>query len=171
MMMADGGLVLALSFALLCPRRLGIALALASAQAVTVSLAALGRGMWTEALTILLLSGFALPLLLRRSPMTPGTGSDAQPMVSSGAILLAGTVLTLLAIAADLGGVPLAVLLLGVLVAAAHRHKAMQVLGLLAMQNGIALAGLDTAGATRFGAILPIVPTLAWLSLWTRRRA
>jgi hydrogenase-4 membrane subunit HyfE len=167
MMAADGGVVLALSLALLCPRQLGIALALASAQAAAVSLAALGRGMWMEALTILLLNAIGLPLMLRRSPMP----RPSDPIMSIGAILLAGMVLTLLAIAVDGGGVPLAVVLFGVLVAATHRHKAMQVLGLLAMQNGIALAGLDTAGATRFGAILPIVPALAWLSLWARRRA
>lgn len=163
MSVLDGGIVLALSFALLCPLRIELALALGSAQAAALAGAAIARGSYKEAVAILLLNGIALPGLLRSLPP-----SGRRPMrVPNVTMLSAGGILALLAAPLN---VPLAVVLLGILLAASTRDRTAQVLGLLAMQNGIALAGLDLPDVERVAAILPVIPALAWAALWTCER-
>lgn len=159
----DGGFILVLSFALLAVRRAGTGLVLAAGQAVVLAGAAALRGRYPEAAAILLLNGVALPGLLRSLRFA----KPNRPRIGAAASLCAGAVLTLLAVPF---GVKLAVLLLGILVAAASRDRVVQVLGLLAMQSGIALAGLDLPPPERLAAILPLIPALACAALWASRR-
>jgi hydrogenase-4 membrane subunit HyfE len=159
----DGGLILAVSFALLVARTSGSCIALVAGQAVLLAVYAAMRGLYAEAATIVLLNAIGLPLMLHglasAEPRLPRFGFAAR--------LCAGGVLALLA--APLS-VPLAVLLLGILVVAASRDRAIQAIGLLAMQNGVALAGSGLAEPERIAAILPVVPALACAALLTVRR-
>ena len=159
----DGGLVLVVSFALLAARTSGSSLALVAGQAALLAASAGMRGLYAEAAAIVLLNAVGLPLVLHNL----ASSQPRLPRFGFGARLCVGGVLALLA--APLS-VPLAVLLLGILVVAASRDRAIQAIGLLAMQNGTALAGLGLAEPERIAAILPIVPALACAALLTVRR-
>ncbi len=159
----DGGLMLVLSFALLAARRTGIALRLVAGQAAVLAGSAVLRGRYGEAAAILLLNGVSLPGLLH----TLAVSKPGRPRIGVAAGLGAGAVLALLA---GPFGVPLAVVLLGILLAAASRDRVVQVLGLLAMQSGIALAGLDLPAPQRLAAIMPVIPALACAAMWAAQR-
>ncbi len=159
----DGGPILALAFAVLAARRVGTALGLTAVQALVLAAVAVLRGLYPEAAAILLLNGIGVPWLLHSLP----AGKPHRPRIGPVTSLCAGAVLALLAAPVS---VPLAVVLLGILVTAATRDRSMQVLGLLAMQSGIALAGLALPAPERIAAILPAIPALAWAALWASRR-
>ena len=159
----DAGLLLGLSVALLAARHTGSLPRLAAGQAVVLAAGAVQRGLYPEAVTILLLSGAVLPWLLHRL-------SDAKPIRFRYGIVTrwcAAAVLVLLAVPF---GIPLAVVMLGILATAASRDRVVQVAGLLVMQNGIALAGLDGPAPERLAAMLPLIPALACAALWASRR-
>ena len=159
----DAGLLLGLSVALLAARHTGSLPRLAVGQAVVLAAGAVQRGLYPEAATILLLSGAVLPWLLHRL-------SDAKPIRFRYGIVTrwcAGAVLVLLAVPF---GIPLAVVMLGILATAASRDRVVHVAGLLAMQNGIVLAGLDGPAPERLAAMLPLIPALACAALWASRR-
>ena len=159
----DSGLILILSFVLLAARTPVSFLALAAAQAVVLAVSAAVQGYYPEAAALLVLNAVGLPLGLRAH----ATSQPRAPRIGFPARLGAGVVLALLA--APLS-VPLAVLLLGLLTVAGSRDRVVHVAGLLAMQNGIALAGLALPDAERMAAILPVIPALACAALWSVRR-
>lgn len=157
----DGGLVLALSFVLLGARSSASALALAAAQAAVLTAYAIVRGFDLEAAG-LLLNAAGLPFLLYQvAPSRP-----RAPRIGFSARLCIGAVLALLAAPFS---VSLAALLLGLLLSASSGDRVVQLAGLLAMQNGIAVAGLDLPEPERFAAILPVIPALACAALWAAR--
>ncbi|MEI7711309.1 MAG: hypothetical protein WCI94_07745 [Rhodospirillales bacterium] len=141
------GLVLALSFAMLAARRRSIVLGLVAAQASTVAFAAAERGYWAEAAVLPIASAAAI--FLSRDAADP-----ALPRIGAASLLGAGGALAALAVPF---GVPLAAVLLGILLAAASRDRVVRVLAVLAMQNGIALAGLDAGVVERLVAFVPVV--------------
>ena len=93
----------------------------------------------------------------------PDPGITRKPRIALSARLAAATVLTVLAAPVS---VPLAVLLLGILATAASRDRTIQVVGLLAVQNGIALAGGGLGTPEQIAAILPVIPGLALAARW-----
>jgi hydrogenase-4 membrane subunit HyfE len=159
---ADAGPILALSFGLLLARGAATALTLTAAQAAILALLAAFRGFYPEAALLLLLNAAGLPWLLSGG----STAIPPRPRFGVSASLAAGAILTLLAAPVS---APLAVVLLGILVAATSRDRTIQVLGLLAMQNGIGLAGLGLGDAERIASIVPVIPVLAWAALWASR--
>ena len=158
-----GGLLLVLAFGLLAMPGFGIGLGLVAAQGLVLAGAAVVRRLYPEAAALLLLNAMALPWVLRALPLAP----PRRPRIGPVLALCSGAVLAVLAAPVS---VPLAVLLLGILVAATSRDRRIQVLGLLAMQSGIALAGLGQAQPERIAAILPVIPALAWAALWAAER-
>ena len=159
---ADAGPILVLSFGLLLSRRATTAAIVTASQAAVLAFLVSQRGLYPEAALLLLLNAAGLPWLLSGST----TVTPLRPRLGLAASLAVAAVLTLLAAPVS---APLAVILLGILVAATSRDRTIQVLGLLAMQNGIALAGLGLAEAERMAAIVPVIPALAWVALWTSR--
>ena len=141
------GLVLALTFAMLAARRRSTVLGLVAAQAATVAFAAAERGYWVEA-AVLPMANAAAMFLLRDA------ADPAPPRIGAVGLLGAGGALAALAVPF---GVPLAAMLLGILLAAASRDRVVRVLALLAMQNGIALVGLDAGTVERLVALVPVV--------------
>ena len=161
--MAMSGLILALSFAMLAARQRSAMLGLAAAQASVLALTAVERGYYPEA-AVLLLSNAAVLFWLHRTthavrPARPRIGAVWLLCVGGGLAGLAGPF-----------GVPLAAVLQGMLFLAASRDRVLQVLALLAMQSGIALAGLDASATERMVAMVPIVPGLALAALVVLRR-
>lgn len=159
---AGAGPILALSLALLLAQRGNAALAIAATQAAVLAASAAVQGLYPEAALLLLLNTIGLPWLVFR----PISATPPRPRFGVLGSLSAAGVLTLLAAPMS---VSLAVVLLGILTAAASRDRTIQVVGLLAMQNGIALAGLGLAEPERIAAIVPAIPALAWAALWVSR--
>ncbi len=165
MIAADGGLVLALGLGLLWPRQIGIALGLVAAQSGAVALSAVIRGQWVAAGLVLVFGAAVMPWLTRLLPPR----APERPAFGRWPLLLLGSVMVLLAFAAEPDGVPLAVLLLGLLLVAVHQSRPLQIAGFMAMQNGIALAGLDQSGLLPIACLLPVVPGLVLAAVWVRR--
>lgn len=158
------GLVLALSVALLVAPRPAVAAVLVAAQGAALAVAAAADGFYPDAAVLVSLNALALPWLLSGL-----AGPSPRPRLSVIASLCAAGLLALLA--APLSP-PLAVVLLGILLAWASRDRVIAVIGLLAMQNGIALAGLSLTQPERLAAVVPAIPALACAALWlTRGRA
>ena len=160
-------MILALSLALLVSGRTATVLALVAAQGAALSIMAGEQGFYPEMGLIGLVNVVGLPwLLFGLTPATPRRPRIALPLR-----LVAAAGLTMLAAPVS---VPLAVMLLGILLAATSRDRVIQVVGLLAMQNGIALAGLGQGVLALgefqgFASILPVIPALASAALWSSR--
>jgi hydrogenase-4 component E len=167
----SAGLALVLSFALLCPRQVGTALRLLTAQTAAVTVAALADADWVAGAVWFACGTVAAPLLLRRLLSGLDLPYTTLPAGGSALVLLVAGALTALAMSMGPLGLPLAILLLGVLLVATRRHPAMHVIGLLAMQNGLVLAAAGSSLAAGGAAALPVVPALAGAALWLRRSA
>ena len=98
-------------------------------------------------------------ILLRRLP---------QPAPHIPAILAAGAVLAALATTVPAIGLPLALILLGVLMVAVRPLPLHQALGIAAAQNGLVLAALavNLSNWHLALAVLPWLPALAFAALW-----
>ena len=160
-------MILALSLALLVSGRTATVLALVAAQGAALSIMAAEQGFYPEMGLIVLVNAVGLPWLL--FGLMPAT--LRRPRIALPLRLVAAAGLTMLAAPVS---VPLAVMLLGILLAATSRDRVIQVVGLLAMQNGIALAGLGQGALAsgdfqRFASILPVIPALAGAALWSSR--
>jgi hydrogenase-4 component F len=184
---ATAGLAVALGFALLGARRpVGMAM-LCAAQAVVVAIGALAGGEVGVAAVELIeagmlgwvtgmgrIGGTRLSLPLREG--VGGRGSCAadpspQPPPSRGGRvehLIAGAMLTALAATIPETGLPLAVILLGLLLVALRPTPLHQALGIVATQNGLVLAGV-AAGLANWQltlVALPLLPGLGLAALW-----
>lgn len=153
MMAIGSGSLLALSLALLAVRHAATAVGLAAAQGAMLGVVAVGAGRYPEAGVLLAANAVVLPGLLWILPAP----SPRPPRLGPTIRLAAGAVLALLTGAL---GLPLVLVALGILVAAVARDRTVQAAGLLAMQNGLALAGLSLPVAERIAALVPAVPVL-----------
>ncbi len=142
------GLALALSLAVLALRRPGAALGAYAAQATVLALA-VGWQAWLQASPSLAAAalitgakGVGLPLLLRPSfgSLRPAAGGWVPVALGAGLAALAA------AVAPEELAPALAMALLGLLTIAVRRGRALRTLGLLSLENGVALAVLGTAG-------------------------
>jgi hydrogenase-4 component F len=112
-------------------------------------------------------SGIILPLALR-------AGSASQPKRSMGGgvpfprSLAAGAVLAALATIVPGTGLPLAVILLGLLVVASRTERFHQALGIAAAQNGLMLAVIaaNLSGWRLVPVVIPWLPAFALGALW-----
>lgn len=155
------GAALALSLAVLAARRPGAVLGAYAAQATVLALA-VGWQAWLQASPPLAAAALVtfgakavgLPLLLRPAfrDMRPAAGGWAPMALGAGLAALAAAV-------APEGLAPaLAMALLGLLTIAARRGRALRTVGLLSLENGVALATFGAAG-------VPAVLALAFASL------
>jgi hypothetical protein len=170
--MAEGaaGVALALAFALLRARGARPAAILTAVQAALVALAIAVRHQPLAAAVLFATAAVALPVLVARLPAS--AAELGAPAVEGGPwVVPAGGVLTILCLPLAGSALPLAVALLGVLLAGTRRDPAMRLIGLLVMQNGIALAASSAGGdlTALLAAVIPLVPVLAWTALRTRR--
>lgn len=165
------GMALILGFALLCSRRLGVALAAIGAQAVTVSVALAAAGDMPAAAANAVLSGALVPILFRQlcdpvQPMEEDRSGLPGTLASAGA-------LSVLAAQAGTLALPLAILLIGLLLVASRRAASFQGLGLCTMQQAALLATSTGGGGTTPSLTLmlavPVLPALALGSLWLVR--
>ena len=141
---AMGGLALVMGFALLCIRQVRAASILLAIQAVATAGAAVAVRQPLLAVPPLLTAAavwFAPNRLITPRPLTLPIGG-MKPAMAAAAIL------TVLCQSQGTLALPLSVLLLGVLLAATRQSAWMRVIALVGMQNGIALAGSFTAGAS-----------------------
>ena len=154
------GAALALSLAVLAARRPGAVLGAYAAQATVLALA-VGWQAWLQASSPLAAAalvtgakGVGLPLLLRPAfrDMRPAAGGWASVALGAGLAALA------VAVAPKELAPALAMVLLGLLTMAARRGRALRTVGLLSLENGVALAALGAAG-------VPAVLALAFASL------
>ena len=150
----SAGLALVMGLALLCTGQVGVAAVLLAGQsaAVAVTAAVLHRPLL--ALPPLLL-GAGVWLVRHQTPML-------EPRAEAlGGVRLAvggGSVLAMLCQSQGGLGLPLAIVLLSVLLAATRWHPLIGVMALVALQNGIALAGCLVAAPTSLAGslLLPI---------------
>jgi hypothetical protein len=159
MILATAGPVLVLSAALLACRRANVALAVVAAQAAVVAISALSQRLYLAAALLGGLNAVGAVVLL----YAPDPANLLKPRIAMLPTLALGSGLAVLAAPVSM---PLAVVLLGILATAASRDLTMQVLGLLAMQNGIALAGFGLGTPEQIAAILPVIPGLALAARW-----
>lgn len=172
-----GGGMLLFSFVMLYRRRVSGVIGAFAAQAALLALALMWQG-WAQGapglyLAALLAAAKAvlLPLALRRLARRLGLHPAVEPAIGIGAGMAAGVALVALALAAlppsaagalpqprgDLA-IPLSVVLLGLLMTVTRHSAISQVLGLLSLENGLALAASGLGGA-------PLVPGLSAASL------
>lgn len=130
------------------------------AVAATLGLHAHDAGLIATAGVVVVIKGVIIPLLLGRIGATDATAREERPLVNVPASLVASAVLILLAFASTrvvaraVGGTPgalvpvgFATLLVGFFVLVVRRRPVFQIVGLLLVDNGIALvAFLVTAG-------------------------
>jgi hypothetical protein len=147
----SAGLALVMCFALLRTSQLSAAAMLLAVQsaAVAVTAAVLYRPLL--ALPPLML-GAGVWLVRHKTPMLE---PRAAPVGGAKLAVGAAAVVAILCQSQGGLGVPLAIILLSVLLAATRAHPLMQVMSLVALQNGIALSGcLSAAPETLPGALL-----------------
>jgi len=143
-------------------------------------------GLVATALGVVLLKGVAIPLLLGRTDDEGGSSRESRPLVNVPASLVAATVLIVLAFlstrslgrfvgtgAGALVPVGVATLLIGFFVLVTRRLPVFQIVGLLMVDNGIALvAFLSTAGVPfliELGVSLDVLLGIVVLMVLTRR--
>jgi hydrogenase-4 component E len=164
----SAGLALVLSFALLCPRQVTAALHLLVVQAGAVAVAAAARNQPIAAAGELLLGAVLAPIFVGRLLDRLNIARTSSPAGGTRLAVIAGAILALLAMPIGGLGLPLAVVLLAILLIATRRHPVMQLIGLLALQNGLVLAALEADWAGRYATSCPVVPGLVAAALWLR---
>jgi len=143
-------------------------------------------GLIATALVVVLLKGVAIPLLLGRTDDEGGAPRESRPLVNVPASLVAAAVLIIVAFlttrslgrfvgtgAGALVPVGVATLLIGFFVLVTRRLPVFQIVGLLMVDNGIALvAFLSTAGVPfliELGVSLDVLLGIVVLMVLTRR--
>ena len=143
-----GGVALALCLVVLAARRPGSVLGAYAAQATVLALAA-GWQAWQQAslplaataLVTFGAKGVGLPLLLRPGFRgRPAAGGWVPVALGAGLAALAA------AVAPEELSPALAMVLLGLLTIAVRQDRALQTMGLLSLENGVALAAFGMAG-------------------------
>jgi hydrogenase-4 membrane subunit HyfE len=162
----SAGVVLVVAFALLGVRQTNAAVLLLTVQAVAVAVAVAMQHQLAPAVAVLILQAIAAPLLLRRLLGRIGGSQTTVPAGGTKLAVIAGAVLTVLALPSGALGLPLAVVLLAMLLVATRRQPVIHLAGLLAAQNGLVLAAAATGWTGVYGVVVPIVPLLAGGSLW-----
>lgn len=162
----SAGVVLVVAFALLGVRQTSAALLLLTVQAVAAAVAVSMQHQVAAAGAVLILQAIAAPLLLRRLLGRIGGSQTTVPAGGTKLAVIAGAVLTVLALPSGALGLPLAVVLLAMLLVATRRQPVIHLAGLLAAQNGLVLAAAATGWTGVYGVVVPIVPLLAGGSLW-----
>jgi hydrogenase-4 component E len=173
-----GGCMLLLSFVLLYQRRVGAVISALAAQGAILAAAAAWQGYMQSApqlyLTALIALGakavlipLALRALIRRLDLDRAveTAFGIGPSLVAGVALVALAILVVLPITAgakaltreDLA-LALSVVLLGMLMMITRRNAILQVVGLMAMENGLILAAVGVAG-------MPLVVELSTAAL------
>ncbi len=155
------GVALSLSLAVLAARRPGVVLYAYAAQATVLALA-VGWQAWLQAspplaaaaLVTFGAKGVGMPLLLRPAfrGMRPAAGGWLPVALGAGLAALAA------AVAPEELAPALAMTLLGLLTIAARRGRVLRTVGLLSLENGVALAAFCAAG-------IPAILALALASL------
>ena len=143
------GVALALSLVVLAARRPGSVLGAYAAQAIVLALAA-GWQAWHQAslplaaaaLVTFGAKGVGLPLLLRPAFRGERPAADGWMPVALGAGLAALAA----AVAPEELAPALAMVLLGLLTIAARQNRIVRTVGLLSLENGVALAAFGMAG-------------------------
>jgi hydrogenase-4 membrane subunit HyfE len=185
-----GALALTLSIVTLFAGRIGTALRICMLQALAAGLAAGAQG-WARhaaslclaALPVVALNGLALPMALRRlvgaAATQPTIGWQRGFALSATAafVLVAASVAGSMRLADgkqfELLALGMSIVLLGLLFLAVRSHRLLPVLGLLASQNGIVVAACAIPGrpmSVLLLAVVPLVPSLAVVSLWLHDR-
>ncbi len=161
------GIALVTALALLGVRQVRAATAILGLQGAAVALAALlQRQPLAAGLTVLSL-GIAAPILLRRLLARGGADQGATaPIGGTPRAVIVGAVLTVLALSIGKDGLPMTVVLLGLLLAATRRHPIMHILALAVLQNGLILTAIGRDGPQATFAALPLIPLLAGSALW-----
>ncbi len=155
------GLALALSLVVLAARRPGVVLGAYAAQGVVLSLAA-GWQAWLQdspplaaaALVTFGTKGMGLPLLLRPAFREGCLAAGGWLPLALGA----GLATLAAAVAPENLAPALAITLLGLLTIVTRHGRALRAMGLLSLENGVALAVFGAVG-------LPVVLALALASL------
>ena len=183
-----GASALTLSLAAMFSERIGAALCACMLQALAVALAAAAQG-WARHVAVLCLAallacalnGLTLPLALRRligQPTTPiGWQCGCPPSATAAFALVAASVAGAMRLADgerfELLALGMSILMLGLLLLAARSHRVMPALGLLVSQNGVVMAACaipDLPMPVVVLAVVPLVPSLAVISLWLHDR-
>jgi hypothetical protein len=162
--LAEGtaGLSLVMGFALLCIRQLGAAAILLWVQSAAVATSAVVLHQPVMALPPLLLATGIWALSHRIPAPEPQTAPTGGAKLG----IAVGAALAVLCQSVSALALPLAVILLSVLLATTRRHRLMQVMALVGIQNGIVLAACMSPLATGLAAtILPVACLLLPLPL------
>ncbi len=134
---AAAGLALTMGLAMLCIRQVRVMLTCFAVQSAAVAAVAVLAGQW-----LLIPAALAIPAAIWKVCDRPAAIRGRG--VTSG--IAAGGVLTVLCLTAGESGLPLAVVLLAVVLAAIRPEPEARLLALGAMANGIALTGCLIAG-------------------------
>jgi hypothetical protein len=170
------GVALVMSFALLRTRQIsGAALLLAvQSGAVAIPAMVLHRPLMAVpgiAAVIAMWLVWRQPASMLSARAAPETPANSSPVGGARTGIALGAVLAVVCQSQGDLGVPLAIMLLAILLAAIRRHRLMQVMALVAAQNGIALAGCIAGPPTAWldalafpvGCVLLPLPLAAWL--------
>jgi hydrogenase-4 component F len=163
---AAEGLAVALSLAVFFTARTQTAAALCALQGAIVSLAVTLHFAWLAVIPLAMAAAI-LPL----SQYFPAHADSVRPTS-----LFVGSTLALFALTFPDQHLALAVVLLGAALTVMRRSAAMQIFGLISLQNGIVLAATTNPVATvsTAMAMVPTIPALVFAGLWmntTRRGA
>jgi hydrogenase-4 component F len=152
------GLAVALSLAVFVTSRTQIAAALCALQGAIVSLVVASQFNWLAVIPLALVAA-----TLPACRFFPARADSVRP-----AALFVGGTLALLALTFPGKDLALAVVVLGAALTVTRRSAAMQIFGLISMQNGIVLAATSNPVATvsTAMAMLPTIPALAFAGLW-----
>jgi hydrogenase-4 component E len=185
-----GALALSMSFATLFTRRIDGVLRACVLQALAAGVAAGAQG-WARhdaplgvaALLAVALNGLVLPLAVRRITERAATPSSVRwrcgfaASAAAGFALVAASVATVLRQAdgeqSELLALGMAILVLSLLLLAVRSHRLLPALGLLSSQNGVVIAACAIPGlpmSVLLLAAVPLVPSLAVVSLWLHDR-
>jgi hydrogenase-4 component F len=161
-----GGLAVALSLALFVTTRTRTAGALCALQGAIVSLIVALHFIWLAVIPLAFVAAI-VPVY----QYFPSRADRVHP-----ASLFVGSALALLALTFPDKDLALGVVVLGAALTVTRRSAAMQIFGLISLQNGIVLAATSNpvAALSTAMAMLPTVPALALVGLWlntTRRGA
>lgn len=154
---ACAGLALALAFAVLLLRRRGAVLPVLALQGLAVAAALVAQRGLTAAPLLQGLAAIGVPLLLGWLPESGARRPSRSPVI----LACVATALTLVVLPLGTPGIPLAIVLIGLLSAATRRDPVLLAAGLALAQGGIALVA-----APLVVAFLPVMPLLAIGALW-----
>jgi hypothetical protein len=155
----SAGLALVMSVALLCTRRIGATSLLLAVQSAAVGLTAvLLRQPLMALLPLLVAAGLLGGNLWGGNLWSGSVRGGHTPAGSAVPGILGGAALAILALSYEVLGLPLAIVLLAIVFVATRQHPVLQLMGLIALQNGLVLAGCPVVDpASPSPLLLPVV--------------